>query len=188
MPRRGSEGTGVVALAALAPAAMLTVDPWGWYPFGPSKWLVIPTLLLVGAAPVVLGTDQVQVQRAVGRALAALVGWMSVAAALGRDPLYAWIGTPERRFGVLTWALCALAMVVDCLDPRRQQQDRAGGRRRCGRCRHRRGRGLGHVRVAAGVVAGHAGGRLPRVGRAGGVGGARRGSPLHRSRSRTPDR
>ena len=66
----------------------------------------------------------------------------------GRDPLYAWIGTPERRFGVLTWALCALAMVVgSSLDPRRHGRDarprRAGGRRRGGRGRHRRGPGLG---------------------------------------------
>ena len=55
---------GVLALAALAPAAMLTVDPWGWYPFGPSKWLVIPTLLL-GGATLVLRDRPIRVPHAV---------------------------------------------------------------------------------------------------------------------------
>jgi O-antigen ligase len=103
---------GVLALAALAPAAALTVDPSGWYPFGPSKWLVISTLLLAGSALVVHQRGMGRVPRAVGAALVGLVGWLALAALLGQDRLYAFEGTPERRFGVLTWALCALALVV----------------------------------------------------------------------------
>jgi putative inorganic carbon (HCO3(-)) transporter len=111
------ERAGVLALAALAPAAMLVVDPDGWYPFGPSKWLVIPTLLLAGAA-MVLSERPVRVPRGIGRALVFLVGWLALAAVLGHDHLYAFVGTPERHFGVLTWALCGLALVVGCsLDP-----------------------------------------------------------------------
>src|SRR5690606_20027788 len=34
------------------------------------------------------------------------------AAALGRDGIYAWVGTPERHLGVLAWALAALALIV----------------------------------------------------------------------------
>jgi hypothetical protein len=111
------ERAGVLALAALAPAAMLAVDPDGWYPFGPSKWLCIPTLLLAGAA-LVLSERPLRVPAGVGWAVVALVGWLGLAAVLGRDHLYAWIGTPERHFGVLTWGLCGLALAVGCsLDP-----------------------------------------------------------------------
>jgi hypothetical protein len=105
------ERTGVRVLAALAPASMLAVDPWGWYPFGPVKWALVSTLALAGAA-LVLRDRPLRVDRRVGLAASALVAWLALAAALGEDPLYAWIGTPERRFGVLTWALCALLLAV----------------------------------------------------------------------------
>jgi hypothetical protein len=39
-------------VAALAPVSLLAVDPWGWYPFGPVKWLAVSTLVPAGAAVV----------------------------------------------------------------------------------------------------------------------------------------
>jgi len=102
---------GVLVLAAVAPVTMLVADPAGWYPFGPSKWLALSVLLLAGCA-LVLRSRAAAVERPLAFALVALVGWLAVAAAVGLDPLYAWVGTPERHFGVLTWALCALALVV----------------------------------------------------------------------------
>jgi hypothetical protein len=44
------EQAGVLALAAAAPLVTLAVDPWGWFPFGPVKWLALTTTLLGGAA------------------------------------------------------------------------------------------------------------------------------------------
>ena len=105
------ERTSVRVLAALPPAAMLAVDPWGWYPFGPLKWALVSALGVAGAA-LVLRDRLLRVDRPVALAALALVAWLALAAALGEDPLYAWIGTPERRFGVLTWALCALLLAV----------------------------------------------------------------------------
>ena len=102
---------GALVLAAVAPVTMLVADPAGWYPFGPSKWLAVSALLLLGSA-LVVRSRAVVVERSLAVALVVLVGWLAVAAAVGLDPLYAWIGTPERHFGVLTWALCALALVV----------------------------------------------------------------------------
>ena len=99
------------ALAALAPVAMLAVDPGGWFPFGPVKWLAVSTLVLTGAA-LVLWTRPLRVPELVRAGLLVLVGWMAVAAVAGEDPTAAWIGTPDRRFGVLTWGLCALVLVV----------------------------------------------------------------------------
>lgn len=115
MPRRREAWL----LAALAPAATLALDPGGWFPFGPVKWLLIPTLVLGGAA-LVLADRPVRAPRAVRLALGALLAWLALAAAVGEDGWYAWVGTPERRFGVLTWALCGVALVAGAaLDPAR---------------------------------------------------------------------
>jgi O-antigen ligase len=105
------ERAGVVVLAALAPLAMLAVDPSGWYPFGPVKWLVVSTVALAGSA-LVLAANPLRLSRPLALALLAFLAAMSLAAALGEDGVYAWTGTPERHLGVATWALCALLLVV----------------------------------------------------------------------------
>lgn len=103
--------------AALPVAAVLAVDPSGLTPFGPIKWALIPALILLGTAT---GTTPAQLvmfsrenldsasQVVKAWALPAFVGWAAVAAVFGSDGLYAWIGTPERHFGVLTWVLVLL--------------------------------------------------------------------------------
>ena len=111
-----AERCGVWVLGALAPVAMLAVDPLGWYPFGPVKWIVVSTFVLVGAV-LVLRRLPIRLPDAMAGAVALFLGWLGLAAIVGEDPLYAWIGTPERRFGVVTWALCALLLVIGrCLD------------------------------------------------------------------------
>lgn len=107
----------VAALAALPPAGVLVVDPGGWYPFGPLRWAAV-TVVLLGGAALALGGGPVRIVRAPTVAAAALAGWMAVAAVAGLDPLYAWTGTPERHFGVLTWVLLVVALVAgQSLDP-----------------------------------------------------------------------
>lgn len=98
-------------IAGLAPVTLLAVDPWGWYPFGPVKWLAVSTLVPAGAA-LVLARRPLRVAVLPTGAALALVAWLAVAAALGRDGIYAWVGTPERHLGVLAWALAALALIV----------------------------------------------------------------------------
>src|SRR3954468_2282217 len=74
-------GPALVA-AALVPLAVLVVDPAGWFPFGPVKWLVVSVLVPLGAA--LLWRDRpVRVQRAATVASLALVAWLAVAAAAG---------------------------------------------------------------------------------------------------------
>lgn len=114
---RGRAGAWV--LAALAPAAFLALDPGGWYPFGDATWLAVSVLVPLGAA-LVWRDRPVRVERPLAVALAALLGLLGLAAMVGDDPLYAWIGTPERRLGVLTWVLCAVALLAGrSLDPER---------------------------------------------------------------------
>jgi hypothetical protein len=121
------EWRGVGGLAALAPVTLLAVDPAGWFPFGPVKWLAVSTLVLAGSA-LVLSHRPARVPRPLLLAVGALLGWLAVAAAVGLDPVYAWTGTPERHLGVLTWGLAALALVVGCsLDARRDGRVLAKG-------------------------------------------------------------
>jgi O-antigen ligase len=40
------------------------------------------------------------------------LGWMTVATVLGEDGLTAWIGHPQRHFGLLAWVVCAAGFVV----------------------------------------------------------------------------
>ncbi|HEU5151595.1 MAG TPA: O-antigen ligase family protein, partial [Iamia sp.] len=109
-----------VGAAIVAPATFLAVDPAGWYPFGPLRGLVVSVAIPVVAA---LALGRRPLPRAVRPALlagGALVAVMAVAAAVGRDPLYAWTGTPERHAGVALWVLAVVALVAGAgLDPDR---------------------------------------------------------------------
>lgn len=108
---------GGVALAGLVVASVLVADPLGLAPFGPARFAAVSTMTL---AAVALGLST-------GGRLARgpLVAWgvflatVVVAATLGVDPLYAWLGTPERHFGALTWALCLGAFFAGQLLARR---------------------------------------------------------------------
>lgn len=95
----------------MAPLGMLALDPAGWFAFGPVKWLVVTVALLTGAARR-LRAHPVRMPRRLGWLAAAFLGWLSVCAVVGADPVYAWVGTPERHLGVLTWGLLVLALVV----------------------------------------------------------------------------
>jgi O-antigen ligase/Flp pilus assembly protein TadD len=106
-----SPRAGAGLLGALAPVVFLAVDPAGWFPFGPVKWLALTTLLVAGAALVLAG-GMVRASPPLVLCSAGLVAAMALAAVVGLDPLYAWTGTPERHAGVILWALCALALLV----------------------------------------------------------------------------
>jgi O-antigen ligase len=86
-------------------AAVVAVAPSGLAPFGPIKWALVPTLVLLGI--LALSRDGRLSFRG-GRALAGFVGWTALTALFGLDRVYAWTGTPERHFGVIAWVLVAL--------------------------------------------------------------------------------
>ncbi|HYD09765.1 MAG TPA: O-antigen ligase family protein [Acidimicrobiales bacterium] len=104
-----------MVLAALVVAAVVAVDPVGLAPFGPLRWALVPTLVLAALAT----TTHVRVPRAIAIGWALFLALVAVAAVRGLDPLYAWIGTPERRFGALTWLLCAVAFAAGTGERRR---------------------------------------------------------------------
>ena len=92
--------------SALVVGTVLAVDPAGWFAFTAVKWLVTTTL----AAAVVALTAWTGTWRRPDRRsavlLALFLGWLAVCAALGADPRYAWLGTPERHAGWLLWIIC----------------------------------------------------------------------------------
>jgi len=115
--RRDPDEVGALALALLPMGVLLGLDPGGWYPFGPVKWLAL-VVLGGGGAALVLWHRGSDLPRPVGLVASALVAWLAVTAAVGRDPWFAWIGTPERRFGWVTWALCAALLAAGAARPR----------------------------------------------------------------------
>ena len=98
-------------LAAVPAAAVVAVDPGGLSPFGPMKWALVPALVTSGLASV-LWTGGAKLARLPTMLWAAFLVTASIAALTGADPLYAWIGTPERHFGVVTWLLCGTAFAA----------------------------------------------------------------------------
>ena len=99
-------------VAALPPGAVIAVDPAGLSPFGPAKWAVVPVLVLAAVAALPGRGRRLVVARSSVEPWAFLLALVAIAAVAGLDPLHAWIGTPERRFGALTWLLCALAFLA----------------------------------------------------------------------------
>ena len=95
-----------VALGLVLVAGVIVIDPDGWSPFGPAKWLAVVVTGLVGLAVALGSRRQLVVTRVPTLVWGAFLVWVFVAAGFGLDPRLAWTGTPQRHFGALTWVLC----------------------------------------------------------------------------------
>ncbi|MDQ1481902.1 MAG: hypothetical protein QOI44_2763 [Actinomycetota bacterium] len=89
------------ALAALIVGTTIAVDPAGLVPTGPLRWTVI--MATTGAALGMLVLRPVAIPRAFTGLWVALIGVLTIATFTAVDPLSAWIGTPDRRLGLLAW-------------------------------------------------------------------------------------
>jgi O-antigen ligase/Flp pilus assembly protein TadD len=94
-----------VALALVIGAGVLVIDPAGWSPYGPAKWLAVVAVALCGMA-LALAQRHVALTRWALVAWIVFLVWVGISAVAGLDPRLAWLGTPQRHFGVLTWLLC----------------------------------------------------------------------------------
>lgn len=97
------------ALTILVAAGTLAFDPWGWHPFGPSKWLVITGAAWVAFAFAV--RDELSVETRSARVWAAALAWAAVTSVFALEPLSAWLGTPDRRLGFVALATMAVAFL-----------------------------------------------------------------------------
>jgi O-antigen ligase len=96
-----------VAFGALVVGSVVTVDPSGLAPFGPSKWLVVSTVALI-AASLSLRQRQARCQRRSWWAWVALLGWLTLSALVNGDAKVALLGHPDRHLGVVTWVLLCM--------------------------------------------------------------------------------
>src|SRR4051794_23633581 len=102
-PEIGTTRAGGVAwaLAALIVGTAIAVDPAGLVPTGPLRWTVI--MATTGATLGMLVLRPVTIPRALTGLWVALIGVLTIATFTAVDPLSAWIGTPDRRLGLLAW-------------------------------------------------------------------------------------
>jgi O-antigen ligase/Flp pilus assembly protein TadD len=98
------------SLGVLIVGSVALFDPAGWAVFGPVKWMVVTTVTFVAVA--VAFCHQRRINRASTLLWLAFLGWGVVASLGAVDPLYTWIGTPDRRLGLLAWVVFFLLFVV----------------------------------------------------------------------------
>lgn len=96
---------------AVVLASVVAVDPRGWYPFVVAKFAAV-SIAVVVAWWVAISDRGSVLDRRVVVAFTGLLVVLSIAALVGRDPLYAWVGTPERHLGVVTWVLAGAALAT----------------------------------------------------------------------------
>ena len=93
-----------LSFGALVVGSVITVDPAGLSPFGPSKWLVIST----AAAATVAWTLRSGATRCHRRSWwmwMALLALLTLSALVNGDAKVALLGHPDRHLGVVTWVL-----------------------------------------------------------------------------------
>lgn len=109
----------------LVAGGVVSFDPAGWQIFGPVKWLVITVVAWLAAGLAV--ARGVELHRGSILAWAIFLAWAAVTSSTALDPLAAWLGTPDRRFGMVALATMLMAFVAG------QAVDDAAGRRTLGR-------------------------------------------------------
>lgn len=102
-PTIGAPGAGGLAwaVAALIVGTVVAVDPAGLVPTGPLRWTVIAVTTGITLGALVL--RPVVIPKAPAGLWVALIGVLTIATFDAADPLHAWIGTPDRRLGLLAW-------------------------------------------------------------------------------------
>jgi O-antigen ligase len=98
-------------LAAVVVTVPLAFVPGGFAPFGPIKWLLVSTLGFIGGALLLLGRAIAAPRRWVAGWLLFLA-WGAVTSVVAIDPVYTWIGTPDRHLGLLAWVLFGIFFVA----------------------------------------------------------------------------
>ena len=97
-----------VALSIVVFLLPLLFDPGGLYPFGPAKWTLV-TVGILTATALLLGEQEARVNRVGVIGWSLFLSWAACSAFFALDPIHAWMGTPDRRMGVVAFVILALA-------------------------------------------------------------------------------
>ncbi len=109
-----------ITLGSLVIGSTATNDPYGLVPTGPLRWTV--TVVCIGVATALWLRRPAPIDRISAWWWAGLLFWLFLTTLLAVDPLHAWIGTPDRRFGFVAW--CTLPLVFLCGQAVRERADR----------------------------------------------------------------
>ena len=93
-----------LVFGALVIGSVITVDPGGLAPFGPSKWLVVSALAFL-TATLSLRRGSARCHRQSWWMWVALLALLTLAALFNGDAKVALLGHPDRHLGVATWVL-----------------------------------------------------------------------------------
>jgi len=99
------------AAGVFAAGVLVACDPSATILPTPLSWLVVTTGAALLTALAVAGGTLRLPPRAVGWSFVALLCWLAVAAAWGKDGRFGWLGIPQRHGGWLLWAICGLMLV-----------------------------------------------------------------------------
>lgn len=96
-----SRHTGLLlwSAAILIIGSQVAVDPVGWFAFSPIKWMIVSTAALAMSAAVPAKGHELHRATAIGWLL--FLGWGVIVSLFAVDPLYTWIGTPDRHLGLM---------------------------------------------------------------------------------------
>jgi len=103
--------------AGLVPiAAVIALDPQGWFPFTVAKWWAVLVVVLLAAACAVasgsVAPSGPTLERTTIWVFAGLLVLIGVSTITALDGLYAWIGTPIRHLGLLARMMFASMFAV----------------------------------------------------------------------------
>ncbi len=107
MVRRSEVPAATFGFAVLIVVVCVAFDPGGFAPFGPLRWMLVSAGTMVVVALAVADRKLV-VSKWWSIGWIGFLGWGAVASVLAVDPVHTWIGTPDRRLGLLAWGLFAL--------------------------------------------------------------------------------
>lgn len=99
-----------VALAGVVVTGLLVLDPGGWQVFGPIKWLVLTAGTWLALALAL--RDGLALHRGSVLAWGLLLVWGAFTSVVALDPLSAWLGTPDRRLGMVGLTTIAAAFLA----------------------------------------------------------------------------
>lgn len=133
-PKRGRDCLGDTPLAgvlgALIVGSVLSVDPWGFAPFGALRFAVISALAIVALGLAMHHGVHLHRWSVVGWGI--FLGWGVVVSIVAIDPTYTWIGTPQRHFGLMSWGLGLAAFMSGQTKPGASGRCAQGGGCRAG--------------------------------------------------------
>ncbi len=101
-----------LALGAVVVALAAGFDPEGWAPFNAVKWGIVTAGAALLATVASLAPVRGEVDRSSLLGWVAFLGWGFFVGFFAVDPIYTWVGTPDRHLGLLALVIFVVVFVL----------------------------------------------------------------------------